>query len=184
MYGRKTTGRKKIGFSMMAATLLLGAALVGAQEASQNDVLANWLGVEFTINSSPLNGLVPNGGKLTFAYDTGENKVHVCTRNAADQTAPWRMDFATPCGVTMSFTRGTRYCTVDDVKTGNAEVLASCHRLRSSDVAMRPSKVKGAVERHDLVAFLVQVDGEPAISILVDSPARVTDDGSIFGIKR
>ena len=33
------------------------------------------------------------------------------------------MDFATPCGVTMSFTRGTRYCTVDDVKTGNAEVL-------------------------------------------------------------
>ena len=185
MYGKQTTGRKKIGFSMMAATLLLGAALVGAQEASKDDVLANWLGKEFTISASPLNGLMPNGGKLTFAYDAAEKTVHVCTRNAADQSAPWRMDFATPCGVTMSFTRGARYCTLDDVKTGNAEVLASCHRLRTSDVAMRPAKVKGEVERHDLVAFLVQVDGEPAISILVDSPARVTDDGSIFGgIKR
>jgi hypothetical protein len=184
MYGKQTTGSKWIGVSMMAATLLLGAALVGAQEASQEDVLANWLGTEFTIQSSPLNGLMPNGGKLTFAYDAGQKKVHVCTRNAADQSAPWRMDFATPCGVTMSFTRGARYCTLDDVKTGNAEVLASCHRLRSSDVVMRPSKVKGTVERHDLVAFLVRVDGEPAISILVDSPARVTDEGSLFGIKR
>ena len=66
------------------------------------------------------------------------------------------MDFATPCGVTLLFTRGTRYCTLDDVKTGNAEVLSSCHRLRTRDVAMRPSKVKGAVELNDMIAFLVQ----------------------------
>ena len=45
---------------------------------------------------------------------------------------------------------------------------------------MRPSKAKGAVELNDMVAFLVQGEnGKPAMSILVDSPARVTDgDGT------
>ncbi len=85
----------------------------------------------------------------------------------------------------MSFTRGTRYCTFDDVKTGNAEVLASCHRLRTRDVAMRPSKAKGAVELSDMVAFLVQREnGKQAMSILVDSPARVTGDGNVIVIGR
>jgi hypothetical protein len=65
------------------------------------------------------------------------------------------------------------------VKTGNAEVLSSCHRLRSRDIAMRPSKVKGAVELNDMIAFLIQEGGKPTMSILVDSPARVTDDGII-----
>jgi len=96
------------------------------------------------------------------------------------QNEPWRMDFATPCGVTMTFTRGTRYCTADDVKTGDAEMLASCHRLRTHDVAMRPSKAKGAVELVDMVAFLLQsTDGKQSMTILVDSPARLTDDGSV-----
>ncbi len=80
----------------------------------------------------------------------------------------------------MLFTRGTRYCTLEDVKTGNAEVLSSCHRLRTRDVAMRPSRVKGAVELNDMIAFLVQGEnGKRTMSILVDSPARVTDDGSV-----
>ena len=83
----------------------------------------------------------------------------------------------------MTFTRGTRYCTADDVKTGDAEMLASCHRLRTHDVAMRPSKAKGAVELNDLVAILVQGDdGKQSMTILVDSPARVTGDDGVIVI--
>ena len=68
---------------------------------------------------------------------------------------------------------------------GEAELLASCHRLRTHDVAMRPSKAKGAVERNDMVAFLVQLEnGKPAMSILVDSPARVTGDNTVIVIGR
>ena len=183
MYGKKTTDTKKFGISLMAGALLLGAALAAAQEASPDDVLAGWLGREFTVESSTLNDHVPKGGKLTFVFDSDANLVHVCTRNSSAQSEPWHMDFATPCGVTMSFTRGTRYCTFDDVKTGNAEVLASCHRLRTRDVAMRPSKAKGAAELNDMVAFLVQLEnGKPAMSILVDSPARVTADGNVIVI--
>ena len=185
MYGKQTTDRKKFGISMMAAALLLGTALAAAQEPVPDDVLAGWLGKEFTVQSSTLKDPVPIGGKLTFVLDPEQNVVHVCTRNADQQSEPWRMDFAKPCGVTMTFTRGTRYCTADDVKTGNAEILASCHRLRTHDIAMRPSKAKGAVERHDMVAFLVQLDnGKPAMSIIVDSPARVTDNPDIIVIGR
>ena len=117
-------------------------------------MLAEWLGKEFTVAVFHAQRPLPIGGKLTFVFDSETNVVHVCTRNTDKQSEPWRMDFATPCGVTMTFTRGTRYCTADDVKTGNAEVLASCHRLRTRDVAMRPSKVKGAVELVDMVAGL------------------------------
>jgi hypothetical protein len=181
MYGKQ---RKNFGISMAAAALLLGAALAAGQEASSDNVLAEWVGKEFTVASTTLNDQVPVGGKLTFVQDADENVVHVCTRNTEKQSEPWRMDFATPCGVTMSFTRGTRYCTLDDVKTGNAEVLASCHRLRTRDVAMRPSKVKGAVELNDLVAFLLRgEDGKQSMTILVDSPARVTEDGNIIIIR-
>jgi hypothetical protein len=180
MYGKQTTDRRKFGISTMAAALLLGASLAAAQEPAPNSVLAEWLGKEFTVQSSTLKDPVPIGGKLTFVYDTEANVVHVCTRNTDKQSEPWRMDFATPCGVTMTFTAGTRYCTADDVKTGNAEVLASCHRLRTRDVAMRPSKAKGAVELVDMVAFLLQgTDGKQSMTILVDSPARLTDDGSV-----
>ncbi len=81
----------------------------------------------------------------------------------------------------MTFTRGTRFCTLDDVKAGNAEVLSSCHRLRSRDVAMHPPRVKGTVELNDMIAFLVQgSDGTKMMSILVDSPARVTDGGGVI----
>jgi hypothetical protein len=124
---------------------------------------------------------MPTGGKLTLTFDAEENVVRVCTRNTNRQRYPWRMDFATSCGVTMLFTRGTRYCTLDDIKTGNAEVLSSCHRLRTHDVAMRPSRVKGAIELNDMIAFLVQGENDKRLmSILVDSPARVTDDGTII----
>jgi len=181
MYGKLTGNRKKFGILMMAAALVTGAGIAAAQEALPDKVLADWLGKEFTVQSSTLKDPVPLGGKLTFVFDADQNVVHVCTRNTSAQSEPWRMDFAKPCGVTMTFTAGTRYCSVDDIKTGNAEVLASCHRLRTHDVAMRPSKEKGAVELSDMVAFLVQGEnGKQSMTILVDSPARLTEDGNII----
>ena len=180
MYGKLTIGGRKLGISVMAAMLGFGAALAVAQERVPDDALAGWLGKEFTVESSTLNDHVPTGGKLTFVFDSEDNVVRICTRNSSKQRTPWRMDFSNPCGVTLVFTRGDRYCTLDDVKAGDAEVLSSCHRLRSHDVAMRPSKVKGAVELNDMIAFLVKgEDDKPIMSILVDSPARVTESGNI-----
>ncbi|HYJ42232.1 MAG TPA: hypothetical protein VEW08_15675 [Steroidobacteraceae bacterium] len=179
MYGNLRIGGRKLAIWMTAATLTLGAALAGAQEAAPDPALGGWLGKEYTVEYSTLNEHMPTGGKLTFVFDAEDNVVRICTRNSSRQRNPWRMDFAAPCGVTLVFTRGTRYCTLDDVKTGNAEVLSACHRLRSRDIAMRPSKVKGAVELNDMIAFLIQENGKPTMSILVDSPARVTDDGII-----
>lgn len=180
MYGKLTIGGRKLGIGLMAAMLGLGAALAVAQERAADSALDGWLGKEFTVESTTQNEHMPVGGKLTFVFDAEDNVVRICTRNSGKQRTPWRMDFANPCGVTLVFTRGTRYCTLDDVKTGDAEVLSSCHRLRSHDVAMRPSKVKGTVELNDMIAFLVKGEGDkPIMSILVDSPARVTDGGQI-----
>jgi hypothetical protein len=123
---------------------------------------------------------MPVGGKLTFIYDGTDSVVRICTRTVPTQKTAWHMDFTVPCGVTLTFTRGTRYCTAEDVKAGNAEVLSSCHRLRTRDVAMHPPKVKGTVELNDMIAFLVQEpDGKKGMQILVDSPARVTDGGDV-----
>ena len=181
MYCKQTSDRKIFGISVMAAALLFGATWAAAQEPSPDSVLAGWLGKEFTVESTTLKDPVPIGGKVTFVLDPATNLVHVCARNTEKQSEPWRMDFATPCGVAMTFTRGTRYCTNDDIKTGDAEVLASCHRLRAHDVAMRPSKVKGAVELNDMIAFLVQGDGgKQSMTVVVDSPARVTGEGIII----
>jgi hypothetical protein len=177
-----TIGGRKLGISLMTAALACGAALSLAGDATADEYLTGWLGREFTIETSTINDHIPVGGKLTFVFDADDNVVRVCTRTAAAQRGPWRMDFAVPCSVTLTFTRGTRYCTVEDVKAGNAEVLSSCHRLRSRDIAMRPAKVKGAVELNDMIAFLVEGEsGKHVISILVDSPARVTDSGQATG---
>lgn len=182
MYGKLTIGGRKLWVSVTATLITLGAALAVAQERAADDALNNWLGKEFTVTSSSTNEHMPLGGKLTFIFDGEDNVVRICTRNSNAQRAQWRMDFATPCGVTMLFTLGTRYCTLEDVKTGNAEVLSTCHRLRSRDIAMHPSKVKGTVELNDMIAFLVKGEGDkPVMSILVDSPARVTD-GSVIVI--
>jgi len=180
MYARFTTGIKGHGMRGLAATLLfMGASCAFAQEAAPDKILDGLLGREFTVQSSNINDRVPLGGKMTFIFDRQDNVVRVCTRTVSTQRGAWRMDFASPCGVTMTFTRGTRYCTFEDVKSGNAEVLSSCHRLRSRDVAMRPAAVKGTIELNDMIAFVVQdADGKLAMSVLVDSPARVTDDGS------
>ncbi len=180
MYGKLMNGTKKQMIRAMAGALLLGATLAVAGDAVPDDKLTGWLGKEFTVESSNLDDHMPTGGKLTFVFDSEDNVVRICTRNSSRQRNPWSADFASPCGVTLVFTLGTRYCTFDDVKAGNAEVLSSCHRLRSRDIAMRPAKVKGTVELNDMIAFLVQdANGKHAMSILVDSPARVTGNGNI-----
>jgi hypothetical protein len=181
MFGKHSIGKKGLGMRGLAAALLLmGATYASADDASTDSVLAGWLGSEFTVQSSTLNDHMPVGGKLTFIFDGNDNVVRICTRSVPTQRGPWRMDFANPCGVTMTFTRGARFCTLEDVKAGNAEVLSSCHRLRSRDVAMRPAKERGTVELNDMIAFLVQgTDGEKYMSILVDSPSRVTEGGTI-----
>jgi hypothetical protein len=80
----------------------------------------------------------------------------------------------------LTFTKGTRYCTVDDVKTGDAELLSTCHRMRSKEIALQQSAQ--GTEVHDLVVFLVRSEpGKPVIAILVDSPSRVTGGTVIVG---
>jgi hypothetical protein len=181
MYGKLTSGNTRVGVLLMAATMLLGAALATAQESAPDSALSDWLGKELTVTSSTINDHMPTGGKLTFIFDSSDNVVRICTRSVASQRAPWQMDFATPCSVTLTFTRGTRYCSIEDVKAGNAEVLSSCHRLRTRDVAMHPATVKGTVELNDMIAFLVEgADGKKWMAILVDSPARVTEGGVVI----
>jgi hypothetical protein len=92
------------------------------------------------------------------------------------------MDLAGGCNVALLFTQGTRYCTLEDVKAGDGEVLSQCHRLRSREVALKPAATKGMVELKDLLVFLLPgAKGKNSIAILVDTPARVTGDGVIVG---
>jgi hypothetical protein len=164
-----------------AAVSLLGTAAAIAAEPDAS--IAGLLGKEITIESVSSNNLMPVGGKLTFTYDAEANNVRICTRQAAAQKGPWRMDMAPGCGVVLTLTRGDRFCSVEDVKAGNAEVLASCHRLRSKDVALQPATGKNAVELHDVIVFPVAggASGKQSVAILVDSPSRLTGGGVIVG---
>lgn len=144
---------------------------------------APWLGREITIVSSPINDQIPVGGKLTFIYDSDDEVVRICTRTAPGQRGPWRMDLAGGCNVALNFTRGTRFCTLEDVKAGDGEVLSSCHRLRTREVALKPSATTDVVELKDMIVFLLpaQRGNRHSIAILVDSPSRVTGDGYVVG---
>lgn len=166
-----------------ALTAVLLSGTVGVRAAEPDASITRWLGKEITIESSSVSELMPIGGKLTFIFDAEDNAVRICTRQAAAQRGPWRMDMVPGCNVALAVTRGLRYCTIEDVKAGNAEVLSSCHRLRSHDVALRPSKIRGSVELHDVIVFPIEgaIPGELSIAILVDSPSRVTDGGIVVG---
>jgi hypothetical protein len=164
---------------LVATALTTGAATA----ADPNPAVAPWLGKEITITSSSLSDHVPAGAKLTLVYDAEDDVVRVCTRSIPTKRAVWRMDFAVPCLVALNVVPGERYCSADDVNTGDAEILATCHRLRSHDVALHPAATKGAVELHDVIVFLLQpVPGQGhSIAILLDSPSRVTHAGHIIG---
>ena len=164
----------------LAATALTS---VSAFAGDPDPAVAPWLGKEITIRSSTLGDHVPAGAKLTFVYDGEDDVVRVCTRSVPNKRAVWKMDLAVPCAVALNVVRGERYCSDDDVKTGDAELLSTCHRLRSHDVALHAAAVNGAVELHDLIVFLLQpVPGKGhSVSILLDSPSRVTHAGHIIG---
>jgi hypothetical protein len=164
----------------LAAGLTLCAAMAAA--SGIDSALSAWLGREITIDTASMSEQIPAGGKLTFIYDAGDDVVRVCTRTAPNQRRPWRLDLAAGCNVAMTFTRGQRYCTVEDVKAGDGEVLSSCHRLRSREVALRSSSTSDGVELADVIVFLLSPErGKSAVAILVDSPSRVTDSDVIIG---
>ena len=137
-----------------------------------NQVYAGWLGREITITNSPVNDQIPVGGKLTFVYDSGDDVVRICTRTAPGQRGPWRMDLAGGCNVALNFTRGTRFCTLEDVKAGDGEVLSQCHRLRTREVALQPSTQQGAIELKDMIVFLLPASQRGRASIA--RPTRST----------
>src|SRR5262245_48897347 len=120
---RHSISKSRIRAITFSAALLLGGALAYAA-GGVDEALAGWLGREITIDTSG-NEQIPVGGKLTFVYDSDDNVVRVCTRPVASQRRPWRSDLAIPCSVTLTFTRGTRYCTLADVNAGDGEVLSS-----------------------------------------------------------
>lgn len=165
----------------VAAGLMLGSLL--AVGAELDTTYLPWLGKEITITSSPINDQIPVGGKLTFIYDSDDDVVRICTRTAPGQRGPWRMDMAGGCNVALNFTRGLRFCTLEDVKAGDGEVLSACHRLRSREVALQQSPSTNSIELKDMIVFLVPgaTRGKYTIAILVDSPSRVTGSGLIVG---
>jgi hypothetical protein len=69
------------------------------------------------------------------------------------------------------------------VKAGDGEVLSQCHRLRSREVALQQAPSSNLIELKDMIVFFIPgaTRGKYAIAILVDSPARVTEGGVIFG---
>jgi hypothetical protein len=153
--------------AVLATAMLLGSAAASAAEP--DPAVASLLGKEITIESASGNNLMPVGGKLSFTFDPEANVVRICTRESAAQKTPWVMDLAPGCNLVLKLTRGDHFCTIEDVKAGNAEVLASCHRLRSKDVALRAAKAKGAVELHDVIVFpVVAGPGKPSVAILVE----------------
>jgi hypothetical protein len=177
MFSQFRSGVRRHSLAVSAA-LLLAANLVNAGDGV-DPALAGWLGREITIERSGTDSQIPVGGKLTFIYDPSDDVVRVCTRQAPAQRRPWRNDLAIPCNVTLTFTRGTRYCTLEDVLAGDGEVLSTCHRMRSREVALRQPTPSG-VELSDMLVFLVEgANNKHVISILVDTPSRVTAPGDI-----
>jgi hypothetical protein len=165
----------KTMWTLIAMASVVVPGLAGAAEAPKE--LAAWLGRENTVDATSLNDHLPKGAKLTLVYDEDDDVVRICTRAVASQVLPWREDMAKPCQVTLNFVRAQRYCSYEEVKTGNAEALAGCHRLRSNSVALHPAKdAGGALELHDVVLYLLEASAtsKRGFAFVIDSPSTVT----------
>ncbi len=178
--------KSRLNWAVMVITAFtLSTIGIGSSFAGGVDKEATaWLGSEATIESSEQIDHVPQGGKLTLIYDSEDDVYRACARASSKQRGSWKADWAAPCAVTLNFVRGSRYCTLSDVKAGNAEVWSGCHRLRSREVAMHASTVKGGMELHDMIVFLIEAttkDRKAELAILLDSPSRVTHNGIIHG---
>jgi hypothetical protein len=176
--------RMYMGIGVRAVAMAAGLVAVGASMAAEpvDNSLSEYLGREITLDPAAESKQLPAGGKLTLVHDAKEDVVRVCTRTSPDQKSAWTHDLAKSCNVKLTFKRGERYCTVEDVKAGNGEVLSSCHRLRSSEVATSAAGKKDSAELADMIVFLLSPDkGEKSVAILIDSPARVTWEPVIIG---
>jgi hypothetical protein len=163
----------------LAAGLAMSAALSAGEPA--DTALSAWLGQEITIDSATQSEQVPAGGKLTFVYDSRQDVVRVCTRDVAEQKGAWSKDLASGCKLELKFTRGERYCTLEDVKASDGEVLSSCHRLRGKDVATRSRAGKDSAELRDMLVFLLSPEkGANSIAIVLDAPSRLTSEGTVI----
>jgi hypothetical protein len=161
----------------LAAGLAASAALSAGEGADA--ALAPVLDKEITIDTATQSTQVPAGGKFSFKLDAKDQSVKLCTRDTPEQKGAWSQDLASGCNVTLTFTKGERYCTLEDVKAGDGEVLASCHRLRAKDVAT--AAVKGGSEMGDLLVFILPPAKDAnAVAILIDSPSRVTQSPPII----
>jgi hypothetical protein len=176
--------RKRIATSAAALACIYSLTTIPSVAAEPSPRLTAWLGAEIVVRSSGLDDHIPLGGKMTFIFDSADNVVRVCTRPGVSQRTPWRSDWTAPCGVALTFVAGSRYCTLTEVKAGNADVLATCHRLRSREIAMHASTAAaGAAELHDLMVFLLEptATGKRGVAMLIDSPSRVTHNGVAHG---
>ena len=176
--------RMNMGMGVRAVAMAAGLVAVGVSMAAEpvDTSLSEYLGREITLDPASENNQLPAGGKLTLVHDAKEDVVRVCTRTAPDQKGAWSHDLAKNCAVKLAFKQGERYCTVEDVKAGNGEVLSSCHRLRSTEVTASAAGKKDGAELVDMIVFLLAPQqGEKAVAILIDSPARVTWDPIIIG---
>ena len=93
-----------------------------------------------------------------------------CARALPPRRAAWRMDLAGACNVSLNVHAGQRYCSAEDVKTGDGECCRRCHRLRSRDVALQSRRRQGAVELKDMIVFLLPVHGGEEFDL---DPARL-----------
>lgn len=170
-----------IAIASATLTGLLAAIGYTAAAADADQTVRQWLGSEFTVSSSTLEDHVPAHGKLTLVYDAEEDVYRACTRRGPQQGSDWQHDWTKPCGVAFTLVKSERFCTLDEVKAGNGETLAACHRFRSRDVAMHPGALAGSVELHDTLVFPLQVPtgAKKGIAILVDTPARMTHGGIV-----
>ncbi len=176
-----TPSKQRWRLLVAAATVALAPAAFAAEPDA---AVANWLGNEIKIVASEQEDHVPLGGRITLVYDSTDDVYRACARQTPTQSSKWRGDWASPCAVALQLTKGTRYCTLADIKAGNAEVLSSCHRLRSQEVVMHPTADLKGDELHDLIVFLLEPvppKKKGGIAILLDSPARVTHNGIIHG---
>lgn len=164
-----------------AGAAVLAAMSRSATSQEADSLVQGWLGSEFTVLSSALEDHVPARGKITFVFDAEEGVYRACTRRGAGQATSWKEDWAQACAVTFQLVKAQRFCTLAEVKAGDQETLAECHRLTSREVAMHASQVKGSVELHETIVFPLQASasGKRGIAMLIDSPARLTHNGVI-----
>ena len=132
---------KKAGVAALAATLLLGARLRW-QPIRIPTTLAGLARKSRSNLRVPTTRCRSAANSLSSSTRERQRRARLHTHRQRRE-GPVAHGHGTGLQRHADVTRGQRYCTLEDVKAGNAEVLAACHRLRSQDVAMSPKAAKG-----------------------------------------